>query len=63
MAKIVRPLKFDKPRQSERLRKRRATDQKRRERQRDTMQRRIHRMVEPSFDILWEEHDNDNHLN
>lgn len=60
MAKILRPLKFDKPRQSARLRKRRETDTKRRERQRDTVQRRLYRMVEPSFDILFEEAVNDN---
>lgn len=60
MAKVVRPLKFDNPRKNRRLQKRRETDAKRRERERDTVQRRLYRMVEPPFDILWEEHDNDN---
>jgi hypothetical protein len=61
VAKIIRPLKFDTPpRKAARLRKRRVTDAKRRERLRDTVQRRLYRMVEPSWDILWEESDNDN---
>lgn len=60
MAKVIRPLKFDNPRKDRLLRKRRETDQKRRDRQRDTVQRRLYRMVEPSFDILFEEADNDN---
>lgn len=60
MAKIVRPLKFDNPRKNRKLQKRRESAAKRRDRQRDTVQRRLYRMVEPSFDILFEEADNDN---
>lgn len=63
MAEIVRPLKFDNPRKNQRLRKRRETDAKRRERQRDTVIRRIYRMLERAdldSKIFWEDHDNDN---
>lgn len=63
MTKIVRPLKFDNPRKNRLLRKRRETDAKRRDRQRDTVQRRIYRMLEPAdleSKIFWESYDNDN---
>lgn len=58
--RVIRPVQFDKPKRDIRRDARREAARKRRAKQRDNLQRRLYRMIEPSFDIMWEAHDNDN---